>query len=58
MNDWSVDPKPSPPELEPTYRAEPYRDPFLTPILEKLDQADRDKLVALMGGWPIIPSDD
>lgn len=49
---WQVEPKPSPPELEPDYRAEPYRDPFLVPVLEKLDQASLETLNRLMGGWP------
>lgn len=58
---WVVDPRPAPLELAAGYEAHRYgtdRDPFLVPVLEKLNAADRDKLVALMGGWPIVPSDD
>lgn len=58
MNDWTVDPKPVPEDLETTYDAAPYRDPFMTPILEKLSAADRDALLQLMGGWPITPEPD
>lgn len=53
---WTPEPRPVPQELEPTYRAQPYRDPLMTPVLEKLSQADRDALIALMGGYPIDPS--
>lgn len=55
MTDWTVDPKPVPPELEPEYRAEPYRDPFMVPVLEKLDAATRDDLLRLLGGYPVAP---
>lgn len=56
--DWDVTPRDVPAELETDYQAAPYRDPFMTPILERLSNADRDALSALMGGWPIVPSDD
>ncbi len=56
--DWAPEPREIPEELTDTYQAAPYRDPFMVPILEKLNTADRDALVALMGGWPIIPNDD
>lgn len=55
---WVVDPRPAPPELAEDFTATPYRDPFMVPILEKLSAADRDTLAALMGAWPIVPSDD
>lgn len=54
---WVVDPRPSPPELAEDYEAEPYRDPFLVPVLEKLDHASLKQLAALMGAWPIVPAD-
>lgn len=44
--------------MDDEVRTPELRDPFLVPVLEKLSMADRDKLVALMGGWPIVPSDD
>jgi hypothetical protein len=39
-----------------TYRANPYRDPFLVPVLEKLAQSDLETLSRILGGWP-IPDD-
>lgn len=50
---WQVDPKPSPPELAEGY--EPNRDPFLVPVIEKLDQASLDVLSRILGGWPVGP---
>jgi hypothetical protein len=55
---WRVEPREVPEALTDTFTAKPYRDPFLVPILEKLDQASLHQLSALMGGWPIVPSDD
>lgn len=56
MNDWVPDTKPVPDGLEPDFRPEPYRDPFMVPVLEKLDKATRDDLIRLLGGYPIDPS--
>jgi hypothetical protein len=61
---WQVEPKPAPPELAEDFEAERFQgseplrnDPFLVPVLEKLDQASLETLSRILGGWP-ISSDD
>jgi hypothetical protein len=53
---WVPDIRPTPEALTDTYRANPYRDPFLVPVLEKLAQSDLETLSRILGGWP-IPDD-
>lgn len=50
---WVREKRPIPDGLEADFRPDPYRDPFMTPVLEKIDAATRDDLVRLMGGWPV-----
>jgi hypothetical protein len=50
---WVGEARPVPEALTDTFRAKPYRDPFLVPVLEKLAQADLDTLSRILGGWPI-----
>ena len=55
-NGWVVEPRPAPPELAENYQANPYRDPFMVTIQEKIGAAKREELMALFGGYPIDPS--
>lgn len=61
---WVVTPKDSPAELAEGFEPDRYgtqaplrNDPFLVPVLEKLDQASLETLSRILGGWP-ISSDD
>lgn len=54
---WVPDPRPVPEALTDTFTAKPYRDPFLVPVLEKLDQASLETLSRILGGWPVNPDD-
>lgn len=45
------------PEEPTSLRTDPVRDPFLVPVLEKLDQASLKQLSAILGAWPILPTD-
>lgn len=49
MPDWVPEPRPVDPALTTEFHAEP----FLVPVLEKLDAATRDDLLRLLGGWPV-----
>lgn len=50
---WVGEARPVPGALTDTFTAKPYRDPFLVPVLEKLDQASLEKLSRILGGWPV-----
>jgi len=49
--DWVPEPREVPVELTEEFKAEPYRDPWSVPIMERLDSSMRERLEAfkLMG---------
>lgn len=48
---WEPEPRPVAVELEPDFEVEPYTDPWNS-ILERIEGASRDQLLAIYGGYP------